>query len=70
MKELEALDDNGPRVLGVMLTCGPGYAMLQDLEVEQARNDRLFFGLLTARIILAVLRGAIALTANAIRCAP
>src|SRR5580698_7457839 len=36
MKELDALDENGPRVLGVMLTCGPGYSMLQDLEVEQS----------------------------------
>jgi hypothetical protein len=61
MKELEAIDDNGPRVLGVMLTCGPGYSMLQDLDVEQSRKDRMFFGLLNARIILAVLRGVIAL---------
>lgn len=61
MKELEFLDENGPCVLGVMLTCGPGYSLLQDLDVEQSRKDRLFFGLLNARIILAVLRGAVAL---------
>jgi hypothetical protein len=35
--------------------------MLQDLDVEQARKTRLFFGLLNARITLAVLRGAIQL---------
>jgi hypothetical protein len=34
--------------------------MLQDLDVEQSRRDRLFFGLLNARIILAVLRSAMA----------
>lgn len=61
VKKLEALDDNGPRALGVTLTCGPGYSMLQDLEVEQSNKDRLFFGLLNARIILTVLRGAVAL---------
>ncbi len=61
MKELGALSDAGPRVLGVMLMCGPGYSMLQDLDVEQSRRDRLFFGLLNARIVLAVLRGAVEL---------
>lgn len=60
MKEFGAIDDTGPRVLGVLLTCGPGYSMLQDLEmVDQARRNRYFFGLLNARITLAVLRGAL-----------
>jgi len=61
MKEFDAIDETGPRVLGVLLTCGPGYSMLQDLEVDQARKNRLFFGLLNARITLAVLRGALTL---------
>ena len=60
MKELGAIDDTGPKVLGVMLMCGPGYSMLQDVGVDQGRKDRLFFGLLNARIILAVLRSALA----------
>lgn len=60
-KELGAVDDGGAKVLGVMLMCGPGYSMLQDLDMEQARKDRLFFGLLNARIVLAVLRGALVL---------
>ena len=59
MRDFEALDDAGPCVLGVLLTCGPGYSMLQDLEVDQARKNRLFFGLLNVRIVLAVLRGAL-----------
>jgi hypothetical protein len=61
MKEFDAIDDIGPNILGVMLTCGPGYSMLQDLSIDQARKDRLFFGLLNARITLAVLRGAVQL---------
>ena len=60
-KDLGAVDDTGPKVLGVMLMCGPGYSMLQDLDMEQARKDRLFFGLLNARIVLAVLRGVLVL---------
>src|SRR5213080_956468 len=46
MKEFEAIDDAGPRVLAVLLTCGPGYSMLQDLSIDQARKNRHFFGLL------------------------
>jgi hypothetical protein len=61
MKEFDAVDDTGAKVLGVMLTCGPGYSMLQDLSIDQARKDRLFFGLLNARITLAVLRSAVEL---------
>jgi hypothetical protein len=61
LKELGAVDDNGPKLLGVMLMCGPGYSMLHDLDMDQTRKDRLFFGLLNARIVLAVLRGALVL---------
>ncbi len=61
IKELGAVDDNGPKVLGVMLMCGPGYSMIHDLDTDQTRKDRLFFGLLNARIVLAVLRGALVL---------
>lgn len=60
-KELGAVDDSGPKVLAVMLMCGPGYSMLQDLDMDQARKDRLLFGLLNARIVLAVLRGTLTL---------
>jgi hypothetical protein len=59
LKDIGAVDDTGPKVLGVMLMCGPGYSMLHDLELDQARKDRLFFGLLNARVVLAVLRGAL-----------
>jgi hypothetical protein len=61
VKDLGAVDDVGPSVLGVMLMCGPGYSMLHDMELDQTRKDRLFFGLLNARIVLAVLRGTLQL---------
>ena len=54
---LGAIDpDVGPRLLGVALICGRNYAHLQDLNIDQARRDRVFFGLLNVRIILALLR--------------
>jgi hypothetical protein len=61
MKDFDAVDDAGPAVLGVLLTCGPGYSMLQDLSIDQTRKTRYFFGLLNARITLAVMRGALEL---------
>lgn len=61
MRDFDAIDESGARVLGVLLTCGPGYSLLQDLDVEQPRKTLFFFGLLNARITLAVLRGAVAL---------
>ena len=61
LQALGALDEKGPKLLGVMLVCGRNYASLQDLPIEQVMRSRLFFGLLNARIILAVLRSALAL---------
>jgi hypothetical protein len=61
LSTLGVLDEKGPKVLGVMLLCGRNYAGLQDLPVDQSMRNRLFLGLLNARIILAVLRSSLAL---------
>jgi hypothetical protein len=61
LQSLEAVDEKGPKLLGVMLQCGRNYAVLQDLPLDQSVRSRLFFGLLNARILLAVLRTALAL---------
>jgi hypothetical protein len=61
LKERGAVGEDGPKWLGVMLLCGRNYAMLQDLDLDQPRKNRLFFGLLNARIVLATLRSALAL---------
>jgi len=58
LRDLGALSDDGPDVLGVMLLCGRNYALLQDLDIDEARRNRIFFGLLNVRIVLAVLRAA------------
>jgi len=58
---LGALNDDGPCLLGVMLMCGRNYAILQELDIDQARRQRLFFGLLNVRIILATLRASMAM---------
>jgi len=58
---LGAIDDTGPRLLGILLSCARNYATLEDLDCDTSRKTRLLFGLLNARIILAALRGALAL---------
>jgi hypothetical protein len=61
MRTLGVLCDEGPRVLGAMLSCARSYSALADMDFDAARRNRLFFSLLDARIILSVLRAAIVL---------
>jgi len=65
MQELGVIDESGPRLLGVMLSCARNYAALTDMGFDQGRQERLLFGLLNARIVLATLRGALALKGHA-----
>lgn len=60
-EEMETLAESGPRVLGVFLSSTRNYASLEDLDFEPARKDRLFFGLMSARIALASLRSCLLL---------
>ncbi|GIW86330.1 MAG: hypothetical protein KatS3mg108_0654 [Isosphaeraceae bacterium] len=60
LKELGAIDEGGPKLLGVSLLCGRSYSRLEDLPLDEARKSRLFFGLLNARIVLAVLHNVAA----------
>jgi hypothetical protein len=61
LQALKVIDERGPRLLGVTLLCGRNYAGLEDLRLDPAVRTRLFLGLLNARIVLAVLRSALAL---------
>ncbi len=60
LRDLGALTADGPQLLGVMLMCGRNYALLQDLDIDDTRRNRRFFALLNVRIVLAVLRAAMA----------
>lgn len=61
MKELGALDDDGPGLLGILLSCEHTYATLADMGADPAVQRRLFFALLDSRIVLAALRAALTL---------
>jgi len=61
LEDLGVIEESGPRLLGVLLSCSRSYATLADMEIDEGRKERLLFGLLDARVILAALRGALAL---------
>ena len=61
MCDLQVLRDQGPVLLGVILSAARNYASLTDLEGDSHRKRRLLFALLNSRIIIAFLRGALAL---------
>ena len=61
MKTLDAISEQGPQVLGIMLSCARNYAIIQDINIEPARKDRLLYALFNARIIIGALRGALVL---------
>jgi hypothetical protein len=61
MKNLQAVSDQGPRLLGVMLSCDKNYASLADMDIDGNRQQRLLLALLDARLILATLREALVL---------
>jgi len=61
MNQLGVIDETGPRLLGVFHSCARNYATLEDMEFEPARKERLLFGLLNARILLASLRACLTL---------
>lgn len=57
MKELGAITEEGPKVLGVLLSCSKNYDLLEDLNFEEQHKRRLLHSLLDSRIILTALRG-------------
>ena len=61
MKSLGAVGDNGPQLLGVMLSCGKNYAALDDLPWDARQKERLFFAFLNCRILLSAMRSILQL---------
>lgn len=58
LEALEFVDGEGPKVLGVFLSCARNFATLDDLGLETTESIRLFNALLNARITLSTLRSA------------
>jgi hypothetical protein len=61
MNQLSVINDNGPQILGISISCVRNYDSLEDLTLEDVDKKRLFFALLDSRIIISALRGLIEL---------
>jgi hypothetical protein len=59
LKSLGALDDNGPTILGSMLSLAQNYSSLEDIDADIGRKDRILISLLNARIVISALRSAL-----------
>ena len=59
MTALGVINEGGPQLLGVFLSCARNYRILDDLDFESPRKHRLLFGLFNARIVLATLRATL-----------
>lgn len=56
LERLDALDRQGPKVLGVNISCSRPYSYIEDLSIDEKKRDRLFFALLNSRVLLGVLK--------------
>lgn len=61
MQGFGVINEDGPRVLGILLSCDRGYANLADVGFESNKEMRLFFALLDVRLLLAAIRQAFVL---------
>jgi hypothetical protein len=59
MRDLGAIDESGPRVLAVIVSCMKNYAPLEDFARDEMQAERLFFAMLNSRIVLAFIQGAL-----------
>jgi hypothetical protein len=59
--EIQAISDEGPNILGVLISGVSRDADLENLSLDDARKNRLFFSLLNSRITIAALRNTLEL---------
>ncbi len=59
--EMGAIDDHGPRKLGVLVDLDRDYKSLLDLPISPEASRRLFFRLLDVRVLVGAMRAALAL---------
>ena len=61
LRRLGVLGDEGPSVIGVLISCREQYATIEDLPIDNQTSIRWFFGLLDARVTLRSLRSILTL---------
>jgi hypothetical protein len=61
LKSFNVVTEEGPSLLGVLVSCAERYDRIEYTSFERGYKDRLFYSLLNCRIVLAALRAASAL---------
>ena len=56
LKDLGALSERGPQILGVYLSLFGNYSILEQLEIDSPKQRKLFSSLLMCRVVMATLR--------------
>ncbi len=56
MEEFGAINDSGPAVLAVYISCHGSYDILNDLDTEEGKKIRFFYALMNSRLTLATLQ--------------
>ena len=56
LEKLGAISEDGPQILGIYLSLFGNYSILEQLEITEYQEKKLFYSLLMCRIILATLR--------------
>lgn len=60
LKDIDVINEKGPRLLGIRVSCARNYASLEDTGFEPSKRERILYCLLDARIALSFLRNAMA----------
>lgn len=57
LKKLDVICDSGLRTIGVHVKCTRNYELLEELQIDEWKQQRLFYSLLNSRLVLASLKG-------------
>ncbi|EQB22035.1 hypothetical protein UNSWDHB_649 [Dehalobacter sp. UNSWDHB] len=56
VQSLGAIDEKGPTILGVLVSCSRPYSHIEHLKIDDTSKRKLFFALLNARVLFETLK--------------
>ena len=62
LEKIEALDEDGVQLLGILVNCKDDYSRLADLGLDSQSHESLFWALMHSRLALLTIRAALQLT--------
>jgi len=61
LNRLNVISEEGPKLLGLLLSCNRDYHSIEDMNINNNQKTRLFLSLLNSRIIITLLRDVLLL---------